>query len=128
MLAAWGLAIVSLFVLTACTAGSTASNQPAAGGIPRGGTLRVVEVESGATPNTLPDATELDPALGPYQVLEYLRCCVGRTLLSYNGRPTAKGGADLHPGLAAAAPKVSSDGLTWTFRIRRALDRIAVKH
>jgi peptide/nickel transport system substrate-binding protein len=50
-----------------------------------------------------------------------LRCCLVRTLLSYPGRPTANGGAELRPDLARSFPDVSTDGLTWTFRLKRGL-------
>ena len=49
------------------------------------------------------------------------RCCLARTLLSYNGRPTAEGGTVLRPDLAAELPTVSADGLTWTFRLKHGL-------
>jgi ABC-type oligopeptide transport system substrate-binding subunit len=50
-----------------------------------------------------------------------MRCCLLRTLLSYQGAPTSQGGATLRPDLAASMPTVSDDGLTWTFRIRQGL-------
>jgi peptide/nickel transport system substrate-binding protein len=50
---------------------------------------------------------------------ELFRCCLVRTLLSYNGRPTREGGAVLRPDLAASMPQVSGDGLMWTFRLKR---------
>jgi ABC-type transport system substrate-binding protein len=46
------------------------------------------------------------------------RCCLLRTLLSHNGRPTEEGGAELRPDLASALPQVSADALSWTFTIR----------
>jgi peptide/nickel transport system substrate-binding protein len=49
---------------------------------------------------------------------ELERCCLLRTLLSYNGLSSADGGGLLRPDLAASLPQVSSDGLTWTFHIR----------
>ncbi len=49
------------------------------------------------------------------------RCCLTRTLLSYNGLSTEQGGARLQPDLAAALPDVSADGLTWTLRIKPGL-------
>jgi ABC-type transport system substrate-binding protein len=52
---------------------------------------------------------------------EFDRCCLLRTLLSFNGRSTAAGGGVLEPDLAAAPPTVSRDGLTWTFRLRRGI-------
>ncbi len=64
-----------------------------------------------------PDA--FDPVAGPdFSGAELFRCCVARTLLSYNGQPTGKGGAVLRPDLAMAMPEVSADGLTWTFHLR----------
>jgi peptide/nickel transport system substrate-binding protein len=50
---------------------------------------------------------------------EYYRCCLLRTLLSYNGHPTDEGGTDLQPDLAAALPETSADGLTWTFKLKQ---------
>ena len=38
--------------------------------------------------------------------------------MSYPGRPTEEGGTVVQPDLASAVPEVSSDGLTWTFRLR----------
>ncbi len=52
---------------------------------------------------------------------ELARCCLLRTLFSYNGKPAEEGGADVRPDLAEGMPEVSSDGLTWTFRLRRGL-------
>lgn len=66
----------------------------------------------------------LDPQQ-PYDVfsfdMELFRCCLLRTLLSYNGRPIEEGGAILRPDIAAEAPGVSRDGLTWTFRLKEGL-------
>jgi ABC-type transport system substrate-binding protein len=91
---------------------------------PRGGTLRVV-VPAGAeaTPSGFDLAAPefLDPqfaTLGAFGTWELARCCLTRTLLSYNGRSTGEGGAHLQPDLAEALPDVSADGMTWTFRIR----------
>ena len=49
---------------------------------------------------------------------ELFRCCLLRTLMSYNGLPTNEGGAELRPDLAAGYPEISADGLTWTFRLK----------
>jgi peptide/nickel transport system substrate-binding protein len=49
---------------------------------------------------------------------EYYRCCLVRTLLSYNGQTTDRGGSQLRPDLAADMPVVSDDGLTWTFTLK----------
>jgi peptide/nickel transport system substrate-binding protein len=48
---------------------------------------------------------------------ELLRCCLVRTLMSYDVSGATR---DLRPvpDLAAAPPQISADGLTWTFRMR----------
>jgi len=61
----------------------------------------------------------LDPTAEYYSVSwEFLRCCMARTMLSYNGKPAEEGGGDPQPDLAADMPTVSEDGLTWTFTIK----------
>jgi ABC-type transport system substrate-binding protein len=94
----------------------------------RGGTLRVglSDWAGHEDRNSLPRSRRIfypfDPQAVRYQsALEIFRCCLLRTLLSYNGRPTQQGGAVLRPDLAAALPAVSPDGRTWTFRLRRGL-------
>ncbi len=49
------------------------------------------------------------------------RCCLLRTLYSYNGKPIEGGGAELRPDLASGLPEVSADGLTWVFHLRQGL-------
>jgi peptide/nickel transport system substrate-binding protein len=84
--------------------------------VPRGGTLVVNAYVAETT------LFGLDPHIvWAAQPWEIFRCCLLRTLLSYPGRPTAQGGARLRPDLAASLPDVSSDGLTWTFRLKRGL-------
>ena len=61
------------------------------------------------------------PAPGVWFDFELARCCLARTLLSYNGQPTAEGGTVLRPDIAAELPTVSADGLTWTFRLKHGL-------
>ncbi|MGH2573121.1 MAG: ABC transporter substrate-binding protein [Actinomycetota bacterium] len=68
------------------------------------------------------ERTGLDPQKDYwYTSWELFRCCLLRTLLSYEGKPTAEGGSILRPDLAVSMPEVSADGLTWTFRIREGL-------
>ncbi|MDQ4108763.1 MAG: ABC transporter substrate-binding protein, partial [Actinomycetota bacterium] len=63
-----------------------------------------------------------DPQKEYYSVTwEYYRCCLLRTLMSYEGVPTDEGGADIFPDLAADEPTVSEDGLTTTFTIKPGL-------
>jgi peptide/nickel transport system substrate-binding protein len=52
---------------------------------------------------------------------EMFRCCLMRTLYSYDGHPAAEGGTTARPDLAVAAPQVSSDGLTWTIQMREGI-------
>jgi peptide/nickel transport system substrate-binding protein len=52
---------------------------------------------------------------------ELFRCCLLRTLLSYNGHSIRGGGAELRPDLAADLPSISADGLTWTFQLKAGL-------
>jgi peptide/nickel transport system substrate-binding protein len=80
---------------------------------PSGGTLHLAALSR--------SALQLDPqsAEGVFSAgLELFRCCLYRTLLSYEGRSTEDGGTDLHPDVAADLPEVSADGLTWTFRLK----------
>jgi peptide/nickel transport system substrate-binding protein len=116
-------AIGVLFLLAgACTSGSTTQhrrNTPEAG-LQRGGTLRVAMPTFPFSPITTPHVPgALDPQLAYwYDAWELFRCCLLRTLLSYNGRPTDQGGTQLRPDLAASMPEVSGDGLTWTFHLQ----------
>jgi peptide/nickel transport system substrate-binding protein len=52
---------------------------------------------------------------------EIFRCCLVRTLMATNGKPTDDGGSVIRPDIAASEPGVSADGLTWTFRLRAGL-------
>jgi ABC-type transport system substrate-binding protein len=91
---------------------------------PRGGTLRVVVPRdaTGISSTTPPLIPPLDPHLDFSEgASELVRCCLLRTLMSYPGRPTKDGGAELHPDLAVRMPRVSADGLTWTFEIKRGI-------
>ena len=106
-------AILSCLLLLACSGSlPTPSGQSSSGG-----TLRVAVVEMGA--EALSGSAYYDPAVYAYNPLA--RCCLLRTLVSYNGRPTEDGGVELRPDLAEALPHVSADGLTWTFKLRPGL-------
>jgi peptide/nickel transport system substrate-binding protein len=113
----FAIAILSGLLLASCTA-SQESPGATVDPVPRGGTLKVAFV-----PNLLASPPlNLDPQREFFPPdVEMLRCCLVRTLLSYNGRPTEDGGSILRPDLAEALPEVSSDGLTWTFRLRSGL-------
>jgi peptide/nickel transport system substrate-binding protein len=105
--------VLAVMSVVACTPnGSSEGSASAAEG--SGGTLRVGIVDwfNGYDPQALRNAS-VEFELG--------RCCLSRTLLSYNGRPTEEGGATLRPDLAKELPTVSDDGLTWTFHIKEGL-------
>ena len=86
---------------------------------PSGGTLRLAGLAwpDWRSPAALQNIG-FDPGTYDAAFWELDRCCLARTLLSYNGRPTAEGGATLRPDLAAEMPTISRDGLTWTFRLK----------
>jgi peptide/nickel transport system substrate-binding protein len=111
------IAVVAVLgiVAAACGGGgssgaSSSASAPASGDL-SGGTLRMAMLSDvGAA---------FDPQKEYYSVTwEYMQCCLLRTLMSYTGTPTAEGGTEIHPDLAAADPTVSDDGLTWTFSIK----------
>jgi len=104
-------------------AGGSASGRagPSRGGVLRAGMLFLDELSHYAR---LPPGYDyfLDPQAGyTPQEIELFRCCLARTLLSYNGHPTAQGGTELHPDLATSLPEISPDRLTWTFHLKRGL-------
>jgi peptide/nickel transport system substrate-binding protein len=114
-------AAVSASVLAAAACGESGDAGAPTRQFDAGGTLKL------AGP-AWPDWTDpngrrlgLDPGLWEPAIWELARCCLLRTLLSYNGRPTAEGGAKLRPDLADSLPAVSRDGRTWTFHLRQGL-------
>jgi peptide/nickel transport system substrate-binding protein len=113
----WLLPCLLALALTASACGGgtdepTQDSGPAATGeAPVGGTLKL------ALQSDVQEA--FDPQKEYYGVAwAFDRCCLLRTLLSYNGKTTAQGGADVQPDLASAMPEVSADGLTWTFTLK----------
>ena len=103
-----GLLVV--FLVASCTGGgsSSAPPNPAAGG-----TLRVGM--TGAAYFGLDPQNEWT-----YQTWELFRCCLLRTLMSYDGT-SGVSGTEPKPDLAAGPPEVSTDGLTWTFHLQPGL-------
>jgi peptide/nickel transport system substrate-binding protein len=112
------LAAVLGLVAAACGGGGneTPGNQTGASGasgaaLQQGGTVQaalISDIDAG-----------FDPQKSYYSVTwEFYQCCLLRTLLSYNGKTTAEGGADLQPDIAVDQPEVSADGLTWTFTLK----------
>ncbi|HXJ63184.1 MAG TPA: ABC transporter substrate-binding protein [Actinomycetota bacterium] len=105
--------VVVVGVLAACAPGSKQAPTPSTGQLPRGGALVVGEPGLYGYTDPQDDISDYALALG--------RCCLLRTLLSYNGLSTSDGGGVLRPDLASTLPSISPDGLTWTFRLRRGL-------
>jgi peptide/nickel transport system substrate-binding protein len=109
-----------LLITAACTSegeGGERSTGPEARPL-QGGTLRIAVPDS-----ALEDlGCDLDPQrCYVSSAWELFRCCLLRTLYSYNGAPTEEGGAEPRPDLASGPAEVSADGLTWTFRLRGGL-------
>ncbi len=103
-----------LALAAACTGsdgGSLGPSAPPTHELWRGGTLRLAFAG---------DAFEqLDPQREYYfPSWELFRCCLLRTLFSYNGLPASEGGAEARPDLADGQPEISADGLTWTIRVK----------
>ena len=106
-----------LLSIAACTSGGGPAERSSGSDLEfaRGGTLRV------AVPRDS-EEVRLDPQIAYSGLMfELGRCCLLRTLYSYNGRPSEQGGAEPRPDLAVGTPEVSADGLTWTFTLRSGL-------
>jgi len=110
----FAIALTSLVLLaSACTGGSRGGDHPGAGAsrFPRGGTLRVASEHYTYDPQVSYAAADW----------EVLRCCLVRTLFTYNGETTANDGSVLRPDLASDMGSVSPDGLTWTFTLKQGI-------
>jgi peptide/nickel transport system substrate-binding protein len=112
-------ALVSALALiaAACGGGDDEPQQPTetAGAEPqKGGTLKIV-MDSDVTHT-------MDPQIEYYQLpFAYFRCCLLRTLYSYNGLDATQDGTKVFPDLAAGPPEVSADGLTVTVPLKQGL-------
>jgi peptide/nickel transport system substrate-binding protein len=110
------IALVAVLGLVAAACGDNGSqaqtsNSGGANANVQGGTLEMGQLSD--------FYSALDPQKEYSSVTwEYYRCCLLRTLLSYNGHPTDEGGTELQPDLAASY-ETSSDGLTWTFKLKQ---------
>jgi peptide/nickel transport system substrate-binding protein len=112
------IAVVTVLGLVAAACGGddepTGDNEsPSDAAALEGGTLRMAQLAD--------VVSAFDPQKEYYSVTwEYYRCCLLRTLMSYEGVPTDEGGADIHPDLASEVTQ-SEDGLTWTFSLKPGL-------
>ena len=113
-------AIAVIIVATTCTSGGGGvESDPQADASPlQGGTLRLAVPDLG-TWVMYSFGPALDPLVGGSP--ELFRCCLVRTLYSYNGKPGDEGGGEARPDRAVGMPRVASDGLTWTFRLQQGL-------
>ncbi|MBI3649372.1 MAG: hypothetical protein HY240_11590 [Actinobacteria bacterium] len=112
----FAIAAILGMVAVACGGGGTSSVVTASPGaqFQKGGTLRI-----GMNSDVF---TGFDPQKEYYQVsFAFYRCCLLRTLLSYNGQDSSHGGNVLRPDLASAMPQISSDGLIWTFKMKQGI-------
>jgi peptide/nickel transport system substrate-binding protein len=100
-------------VAAACGGGGGTANPSTGpqGAVKKGGVLRIALVS---------DVHQaLDPGREYYTIgWEFLKCCLARTLLSFNFLGPEEKGNELAPDLATGLPESSSDGLTWTFHLR----------
>lgn len=114
------IAIIAVLgmVTAACAAaddgGGSDSGDEQQGEVTQGGTLKAALISDVA------DA--FDPHKSYYTVnWGFYKCCLLRTLLSYNGLPTEEGGNEPLPDLAADQPEVSEDGTEWTFTLKEGI-------
>jgi peptide/nickel transport system substrate-binding protein len=123
-------AVGSVVLLAACISAPPSPSETGAAP-PRDGTLRLgvrgdfpfLSLLAKSEPDEIGDPqAAIDPQrAGWYDSWELLRCCLVRTLLSYEGKPTDQGGTTLRHDLAESLPEVSEDGLTWTFKLRQGM-------
>jgi len=118
------LALVGALALVAAACGGDDGGETGATGT--GATGATGELHQGGTLE-IAQLADLYAAFDPQKeysavTWEYYRCCLLRTLLSYNGKTTAEGGADLQPDIATAMPEVSADGLTYTFTLKSGIN------
>jgi len=118
------LAMFMVLALIAC--GSPVPTPSPSPFLPRGGVLRVgmniQEYESFQTDPDLGFDRSWDPAFAySLSTFEIFRCCLVRNLMSYNGRESSEGGAELRPDIAREYPDISADGLAWTFHLKEGL-------
>ncbi|MGH2724377.1 MAG: ABC transporter substrate-binding protein [Actinomycetota bacterium] len=108
------LAVLGALAMVAAACAGQPGEQDQAEQVQRGGTLIIAQEA---------DVDEaFDPQKEYYSVTwEWYRCCLLRNLMSYNGKTTAEGGAEVRPDLAAGEPEISDDGLTWTFTLKEGL-------
>ncbi len=104
-----GLALAIALLAAACGGGGGGGGGGTTSGVQKGGVLRTAQDDFGFTNAFDPTGEYLASAFTMYQALL-------RTLVSYKHVADAAGNK-LYPDLATAMPTVSSDGLTYTFKL-----------
>jgi len=115
LLSVVSLVAVLAIVASACSksnSGTSTSPTGSASGPTTGGTYRTATQDFGYTDAFDPTGEYLGSAWGLYSQL------LLRALMGYNHKSASEGGDTPVPDLAASAPQVSSDGLTYTFTLR----------
>jgi peptide/nickel transport system substrate-binding protein len=108
-----GLALAVTLVAAACGGGGGGGGGTTAGGVQKGGVFRTAQDDFGFTGALDPTGEYLGSAFDIYNALL-------RNLVSYKhiaGPP----GNKLYPDLASAMPTVSSDQLTYTFKLKQGI-------
>ncbi len=106
-----GLALAIALVAAACGGGGGGGGGGGqTGGVQKGGVLRTAQDDFGFTNAFDPTGEYLASAFTIYQAL-------GRTLVNYK-HVAGPDGNKLFPDLASAMPTISSDGLTYTFKLK----------
>src|SRR5262245_24919461 len=106
-----GLALAIVLVAAACGGGGGGGGGGATtGGVQKGGVFRTAQDDFGFTNAFDPTGEYLASAFTMYQAL-------GRTLVNYK-HIAGPAGNKLYPDLASAMPTISSDQLTYTFKLK----------
>ncbi len=113
------LALVSILALAAAACGGGTDDPGGTPEAPEG------DLQSGGT-LIMGISADVDQAFDPaeeYSAIswEIFRCCLLRTLLSFNGQEAEDGGNEPLPDIATAMPDVSEDGLTYTFTLKEGI-------
>jgi peptide/nickel transport system substrate-binding protein len=105
---------VLAIVAVACSKSSTTTTTGPTAAPEKGGTLSIV-MNSDVTHT-------MDPQIEYYQLpFAYFRCCLLRTLWSYNGLDAEHDGTLVFPDLAAADATVSDDGMVYTIKLKEGM-------
>jgi peptide/nickel transport system substrate-binding protein len=123
-----GTAIVAMGLTAACSSSSKSDNSggtsSASKSVYNAAITGVVNPsdKKGGTLNlwTAQDVDSLDPAISYYAFSINLQRLTARTLMTYAPKPGAAG-LELVPDLAVAAPTISADKLTYTYKLRDGL-------